>query len=91
VLLAATRYRLATGALPESLEVLVPDYLPSVPADVFAEDKASLKLVVTDSAWTVYSIGDNGRDDGGQQSGSGVPLERRDVEDKDDIGLSMKR
>jgi hypothetical protein len=62
-----------------------------VPADVFAEDKASLKLVVTDSAWTVYSIGDNGRDDGGQQSGSGVPLERRDVEDKDDIRLSMKR
>jgi len=91
VLLAATRYRLATGALPESLEVLVPDYLPSVPADVFAEDKASLKLVVTDSAWTVYSIGDNGRDDGGQQSGSTDPLERRDVEDKDDIRLSMKR
>jgi hypothetical protein len=62
-----------------------------VPADVFAEDKASLKLVVTDSAWTVYSIGDNGRDDGGQQSGGTDPLERRDVEDKDDIRLSMKR
>jgi len=86
VLLAATRYRLATGALPESLEVLVPDYLPSVPADVFAEDKASLKLVVTDSAWTVYSIGDNGRDDGGPQPDGSEP-----IQGNDDIGLSMKR
>ncbi|MEI8342124.1 MAG: hypothetical protein WCH43_11410, partial [Verrucomicrobiota bacterium] len=34
-LLAATRYRLATGALPESLDALVPDYLPTLPADVF--------------------------------------------------------
>jgi len=86
VLLAATRYRLATGALPESLESLVPDYLPSAPTDVFAQDKASLKLVSTDSAWTVYSIGDNGRDDGGPQPDGSEPFEG-----KDDIGLSMKR
>ena len=86
VLLAATRYRLATGALPESLEVLVPDYLPSVPADVFAEANAALKLVSTDSAWTVYSIGDNGRDEGGPQPDSSEP-----IQGNDDIGLSMKR
>ena len=86
VLLAATRYRLATGALPESLEVLVPDYLPSAPADVFAEANASLKLVSTESAWTVYSIGDNGRDDGGPQPDGSEP-----VQGNDDIGLSMKR
>ena len=86
MLLAATRYRLATGALPESLESLVLDYLPSAPVDVFAQDDASLKLVSTDSAWTVYSIGNNGRDDGGPQPDGSEPFEG-----KDDIGLSMKR
>jgi len=35
VLLAATRQRLETGALPQALETLVPDYLPTLPTDVF--------------------------------------------------------
>jgi hypothetical protein len=64
----------------------VPDYLPSVPADVFAEANAALKLVSTDSAWTVYSIGDNGRDEGGPQPDGSEP-----IQGNDDIGLSMKR
>lgn len=85
VLLAATRYRLATGALPESLEALVPEYLPYAPVDVFAQDTALLKLVSTDSGWTVYSIGDNGRDDGGPRPESEL------IDGKDDIGLSLKR
>ena len=85
VLLAATRYRLATGSLPESLEALVPEYLPYAPVDVFAQDNALLKLVSTDSEWTVYSIGDNGRDDGGPRP------ESEPIDGKDDIGLSMKR
>ena len=38
-LLAATRYRLATGALPQALETLVPDYLPTLPTDVFGRKK----------------------------------------------------
>ena len=85
VLLAATRYRLATGVLPDSLEALVPEYLPYAPVDVFAQDHAVLKLVSTDSGWTVYSIGDNGRDDGGPRP------ESEPVDGKDDIGLSLKR
>ena len=85
VLLAATRYRLAAGALPESLEALVPEYLPYAPVDVFAQDNALLKLVSTDSEWTVYSIGDNGRDDGGPRP------ESEPIDGKDDIGLSLKR
>jgi hypothetical protein len=85
VLLAATRYRLATGSLPESIEALVPEYLPYAPVDVFAQDTALLKLVSTDSEWTVYSIGDNGRDDGGPRP------ESEPVDGKDDIGLSLKR
>jgi len=86
VLLAATRYRLATGALPESLDSLVPDYLPSAPADVFAQDNATLKLVSTNTDWTVYSIGDNGRDDGGPQPDGSEPFGG-----KDDIGLRMRK
>jgi prepilin-type processing-associated H-X9-DG protein len=35
VLLAATRERLATGSLPESIDALVPARLPSVPRDPF--------------------------------------------------------
>ena len=85
VLLAATRYRLATGALPDSLEALVPEYLPYAPVDVFAQDNALLKLVSTDSEWTVYSIGDNGRDDGGPRP------ESEPGDGRDDIGLSLKR
>jgi hypothetical protein len=85
VLLAATRYRLATGSLPESLEALVPEYLPYAPVDVFAQDHALLKLVSTDSELTVYSIGDNCRDDGGPRP------ESEPSDGKDDIGLSMKR
>jgi len=85
VLLAATRYRLATGALPDSLEALVPEYLPYAPVDVFAQDHAVLKLVSIDSGWTVYSIGDNGRDDGGPRP------ESEPSDGKDDIGLSLKR
>lgn len=85
VLLAATRYRLATGAMPDSLEALVPEYLPYAPVDVFAQDNALLKLVSTDSEWTIYSIGDNGRDDGGPRP------ESEPVDGKDDIGLSLNR
>ena len=85
VLLAATRYRLATGVLPDSLEALVPEYLPYAPVDVFAQDHAVLKLVSTDNGGTVYSIGDNGRDDGGPRP------ESEPVDGKDDIGLSLKR
>jgi len=109
VLLAATRQRLETGALPQALETLVPDYLPTLPADVFgpfapkkqkntdsnprseAPDDAdgppaALKLKQLEGAWTVYSVGPNGKDDGGPPPDGTEP----DI-GHDDIGLTLKR
>lgn len=65
--LAIERYRLAHQALPESLEALVPEYLAEVPRDPF--DGAPLRYIRHETGgYTVYTIGDDGIDHGGQSS-----------------------
>ena len=64
-LLAVERYRLAHASLPETLDRLVPDYLAAVPADPF--DGAPLRYQRVDRGFLVYSVGEDGRDDGGKQ------------------------
>ncbi len=54
VALAAERFRLATGALPDSIDALVPEYLDSIPIDPF--DEQPIKLGVTENGITVYSV-----------------------------------
>jgi hypothetical protein len=83
VLLAATRQRLATGALPESLDALVPARLPSVPRDPFTTD-APLHLKATPDELLVWSVGPDGEDDGGPQKEGA----EHDTEN-DDVGLRM--
>lgn len=61
--LAVERYRLAKGALPESLEVLVPEFLESVPRDLFGE--GPVKYRKTDTGYMIYSVGEDREDDGG--------------------------
>ncbi len=61
--LAAERYRLETGELPATIEVLVPKYLDSVPVDPF--DGKPMKLAVTEEGIVIYSIDENLVDDGG--------------------------
>lgn len=61
--LAVERYRLAHGALPETLDDLVPEYLKGVPLDPFA--KAPLKYLRKDGGYSVYSVGRDRKDDGG--------------------------
>ncbi len=56
-------YELQEGALPGSWDDLVPDYLHDVPQDPWSEQP--LKLRPTDSGLAIYSLGDNGEDDGG--------------------------
>jgi hypothetical protein len=63
VALAAERYRVAKGQWPEKLDVLVPDYLPAVPADPF--DGKPLRLRRTEDGIMVYSVGSDGADNGG--------------------------
>lgn len=61
--LAIDRYRHTHRDLPTSLDVLVPDFLPAVPKDPFTG--APLQYSRSAAEYTVYSAGQNGRDDGG--------------------------
>ena len=61
--LAAERYRLATGKMPESLDALVPTYLDEVPTDPF--DGEPMRFAKTDEGIVIYSVHENFNDDGG--------------------------
>ncbi len=71
--LAIERWRLAHGgSLPPSLNALVPEYLAAVPEDPM--DGKPLKYRVLSPGYVVYSLGEDGTDDGGKERvpGSGV-------------------
>ncbi|HZL37007.1 MAG TPA: hypothetical protein VFC78_16930 [Tepidisphaeraceae bacterium] len=53
------------GRFPETLQQLVPAYLPTVPVDPFAADGRPLRYVPHRNPPVIYSVGDNGIDDGG--------------------------
>ena len=61
--LAAERFRLATGRLPNALAELVPEYLDAVPTDPF--DAQPMRFKTRDQGIVIYSIADNLVDDGG--------------------------
>jgi hypothetical protein len=64
VALAAERYRLAHGSWPESLEQLTPRFLAKVPLDPF--DGKPLRYRRLADGVVVYSVGLDGKDNGGQ-------------------------
>ncbi len=70
VALAASRYRLAHGRLPDRIEDLVPEYLPAVPRDPF--DGLPLRYRRTDEGAIIYSVGPDGVDNGGTAPGPKV-------------------
>jgi len=63
--LAVERYRLAEGELPKALDELVPTYLDAVPTDPF--DGQALRYSLLAKGYVVYSIGEDGSDDGGAE------------------------
>jgi len=63
--LAVERYRLARGALPETLRDLVPTYIPDVPGDPF--DGKPLRYKHLERGYVIYSVGSDGTDDGGKE------------------------
>ncbi|MGN6368467.1 MAG: hypothetical protein ACTHN5_09420 [Phycisphaerae bacterium] len=73
-LLAARVYRKEKGKYPESLSELVPAYLAEVPVDPFAGDGRALRYRVDPRGPTVWSVGENGKDDGGEVSLAGFPM-----------------
>jgi hypothetical protein len=62
--LAIERYRLATGDVPGQLEQLVPDYLDAVPIDPF--DGQPIRYRRTDPGYVLYSVFEDGQDNGGR-------------------------
>jgi len=63
--LAIERYRLATGNLPGTLADLLPTYFDAVPKDPF--DDKDLRYKKLETGFVVYSIGEDGNDDGGKE------------------------
>ncbi|NOX59826.1 MAG: hypothetical protein GXP29_13355 [Planctomycetes bacterium] len=61
--LAAERYRLDNRELPRSFADLVPNYLESEPIDPF--NGKPLSFITTEDGITIYSVGRNKTDDGG--------------------------
>ncbi len=79
--LAMCRYRAAKRAFPETLQELVPEFIPAVPRDPF--DGQPLRLKSTEQELVIYSIGPNGEDDGG------VPFDKE--EQTGDITFRLTR
>ena len=67
VILALRAYELAHGKLPSDLNTLVPEFLDAVPADDF--DGQPLRYAPDRKI--VYSVGQNLKDDGGNESHTG--------------------
>ncbi len=66
--IAVERYRLANGRLPDTLQELVPTYLPAVPMDYFAGGDETLRYrQLGGESYVVYSVGRNARDDNGEE------------------------
>ena len=82
-LVAATKERLETGAVPETFDELAAQLVPPASRDPFTADQP-LVMKQTDDALLVYSIGPDGEDDGGPVA-PGVDK----VEGNDDVGLRM--
>lgn len=75
-LMAAERYRRATGKIASGWNDLVPKYYPSIPVDPFNSQPARWKA--TPTGFVVYSVWMNEKDDGGnvRQTPEGVsPLD----------------
>jgi hypothetical protein len=68
--LAVRCYQSEQGRLPPSLEQLVPKYLQQVPTDPFSSRSVIYRPQGTN--WLLYSVGEDGVDDGGKRVGRSV-------------------
>ena len=82
--LAARCYQLTEGRLPTKLEDLVTQYIKAVPADPFSD--GFLRSRAAKGRLTIYSIGPDGVDDGGQMT---QPHVRKET--KGDIAVVVSR
>jgi len=67
--IALERYRRQSGVYPPNLEVLVPQLLSAVPIDLMSAKPLCYRLN-SDGTFTLYSVGEDGREDGGDPTSS---------------------
>ncbi len=65
--IALKRYELKHGDYPENLALLSPDFLPSVPLDPVNGNPLRYRKTGA-GTFLLYSVGENGKDDGGDPS-----------------------
>lgn len=65
--IALRRYFLRHRNYPASLDALVPEFLSAIPTD-YMDGKPLKYFRVNDASFTLYSVGTDGRDDGGDLS-----------------------
>ena len=70
-LIAVERYRMKYKNWPAKLADVVPDFLQKVPYDPF--DGTLLKMAKVADGLIFYSVGPNGKDDGGSLPRNGSP------------------
>jgi hypothetical protein len=83
VLFALAAYRADHGSYPAELAALVPEYLPDVPEDLFSGEP--LRYRREEAGYLLYSVGPDGKDDGGRHF-SDQPYSEANVE-CDDIAV----
>ncbi len=78
------RYRRTHGCVPPGLDVMVPQFAETIPSDPFTG--RPLLYRADDKAYVVYSVGENGTDDGGDVD--------RDADERDrqptDTGIRIR-
>jgi hypothetical protein len=79
---ALAAYRADNGSYPPKLADLTPKYVAEVPKDIFAD--AELHYSREGEGFLLYSVGVNGRDDGGKTFD-----DRKEDEDWDDLVVRM--
>jgi hypothetical protein len=67
--MAIEQFRLSYNRLPENLQELVPDYLPSVPKDPWTPGNDIRFVKGEDESYKVYCVGRDEEDDGGKDNG----------------------
>ncbi len=85
VAIAATKFRITHDGLPDKAASLVPDFLPSLPKDAFLSE-SRLRYSNKDYGVAIYSVGPNGKDDGGPG-----PQMDEDQPKNDDVGIFLRK
>ncbi|MCA9251430.1 MAG: hypothetical protein KDA54_09880 [Phycisphaerales bacterium] len=71
IALAIRLYQHDHGARPTTLDALVPEYFDALPSDPFDAEGGAIRLGTSSGFAVLYSIGENGVDDGGTEARRG--------------------